>query len=217
VLSGVRIFSPSSTLLIGGGLLVLRAVITGLLISIIRTVLAPEAGKEPDARRSPWRLGGRPGLGSLPILTVIEVVFILLAYPLGILAGQLFQALGVLVVVAAEMYFLTYAPIVAVVEGAGLRDTFQLALRASRMTSRQHLLLCFMYVSATVVLFVLSSGTLFPHATPSIPVWTYALFMNFLHVCVLAAFTFRWLAIRDEVWAGAVAEPSKDDADVQDD
>jgi hypothetical protein len=227
VLSGIRIFSPSTTLLIGGGLLVLRAALTGLLISIIRTVQAPEAGTT-DAGRSQWRLGGRPGLGSLPILTVIEVVFILLAYPLGIVAGQLFQALGVLVVVAAEMYFLTYAPIVAVVEGSGLRDTFQLALRASRLTSRQHLLLCFMYVSLTVVLFVLSSGTLFPHATPSVPVWTYALFMNFLHVCVLAAFTFRWLAIRDEVWTSLGeassngrgrqgAEPTEDDADGEDD
>jgi hypothetical protein len=159
---------------------------------------------------------------------VIEVVFILLAYPLGIVAGQLFQALGVLVVVAAEMYFLTYAPIVAVVEGAGLRDTFQLALRASRLTSRQHLLLCFIYVSVTVVLFVLSSGALFPHATPSVPVWTYALFMNLLHVSVLGAFTFRWLAIRDEVWTSVgeapgigrgrqVSDPSEDERDAEDD
>lgn len=172
------------------GLAALRGLMFGLLILLIARTL---------------REGGasmRAALGELPRVSVVVGVLYLVQFGLAVAALQLLVGfLGQLAVltIAAALYFLVFAPIVAGAEGEGPRQALRRGLRAARLPGTRHLSMVMAYF-----LLLFYSGAIAPFglltpATPSIAVWAYGLTMTFVHVSVLASFVYRWIEVRDEV------------------
>ncbi len=70
------------------------------------------------------------------------------------------------------------------------------------------MILVFGYVMVTLLLYFSTIGSPATPVTPTLVVWAYALFINFVHVAILAAVAYRWLTIRDEVLAWAPRRPA---------
>lgn len=172
------------------GLAILRAVTFALLTLLIVQVLR-------DGRASL-----RAAVAALPRTSLSFAGLYLIEFGLVVAAFQLLLAflgqLAVLAIVGA-LYFLVFAPIVAAAEGDGPRQALRRGLRAARLPGTRHISLVLAYF---LVLFysgaVAPFGALAP-ATPSFAVWCYALGATFIHISVLAAFAYRWLAVRDQV------------------
>ena len=135
---------------------------------------------------------------SVQTVLAIEVSFLVLLLGLLFVLGPLLGPLALPIDFIAPVYFLAYVPVVAVREQAGLRESFRLGIRAARVRGPQHSILVFGYVMVTILLFFAARTPAAP-ATPSPLVWAYALFLNFVHVSVLATFVYRWLSMRDGV------------------
>ncbi len=221
--SAFRDLSPTATIAVGAGLLVLRATLTAVWSAFATNALTDEPGALPEPRRPALaRLAAtrreraeqaqdppstapanprRRAVQALPVLSALEVVYLVVVSILGVILGSVLGLVGLLLVLVAGMYVLVYAPVVAVVEQTGLVRTIRLSLGAGRANGRQHILLCSGYVLATLYLYVLLSGDRFADATPSIAVWAVILVTSLIHVSVLAALAHRWLAMRETVIA----------------
>jgi hypothetical protein len=148
------------------------------------------------------RTSVRQALRALPRRAVVLGGLYLVQFALVVAAFQLLVGfLGQLAVlaIAAGLYFLAFAPIVAAAEGDRPREALRRGFRAARLPGTRHLSMAMAYF---LVLFY--SGAIAPFsglaaATPSIAVWAYSLVLTYVHVSVLAAFTYRWLEVRDQV------------------
>lgn len=173
-----------------GGLAALRALTYGLLcLMIVRTL----------------RDGTVSLLGALRALPRIALVFVglyLAQFGL-VLAGA--QILGLLLpqfgflAIAAGLYLLGFAPIVAAAEGEGPGQAIRRGSRAARLPGTRHITLVMAYF-----LLLIYSGSIAPFprlspATPGIAAWSYALVFTFVHVSLLAAIAYRWLIVREQV------------------
>ncbi|MGH2710004.1 MAG: hypothetical protein ACRDH9_02210 [Actinomycetota bacterium] len=175
------------------GFAVLRAITFALLTTLILQALR-------DGKTSM-----RGALRVLPRSTVVFGGLYLIEFGLVVAAFQLLVGfLGQLAIlsIAAGLYFLAFAPIVAAAEGAGPREALRRGFRAARLPGMRHLSLVLAYF---LILFY--SGAIAPFgiltpATPSIGAWAYSLGWTFVHVSVLAAFAYRWLAVREKVPSG---------------
>jgi hypothetical protein len=144
----------------------------------------------------------REALRALPRRAFVLGGLYLIQFGLVVAAFQLLVGfLGQLAVlsIAAGLYFLAFAPIVAAAGGDGPREALRRGFRAARLPGTRHLSMAMAYF---LVLFY--SGAIAPFsglapATPSIAVWAYSLVLTYVHVSVLAAFTYRWLEVRDQV------------------
>ncbi|MDP8956065.1 MAG: hypothetical protein M3N24_03785 [Actinomycetota bacterium] len=191
--------AASSTIIgLGLGVMAFRALLVMVWITLILRSLRGD-GPE-DATDAP---SNRQGIRKYPVMLGIQAVLLMLMFAAlavapAFLGAQLGQ-LGVIVSLLAGIYFLVFAPVIAVTEGAGLRESFRLSVRAARIPGPRHMILTFSYVAFS--LFILATAPVSPlfEATPSIVVWLYALFVAFIHVSVLAALTFRWLFVREHV------------------
>jgi hypothetical protein len=172
------------------GLGVVRAVTFGLLTLLI--VDSVRTGK-PDARGAIGRL---PRVAaSVFSLYVVEVAAVVVL--LQLLVGFL-GPFGIVAVIAA-LYFLLLAPVVLAAEGASAREALRRSVRAARLPGTRHLALVVGYF--LLLYFGTSVGPFGPvsPATPTIPIWSFALAATVLHGGVLGALVFRWLAVRDVV------------------
>ena len=175
------------------GIAVLRAVTFALLTSLI--VQALRDGKASI-------LGA---LRSLPRNVVAFLGLYLIQFGLVVAAFQLLVGfLGQLAVlsIAGGLYFLSFAHAVVATDGAGPVEAIRRGFRAARLPGMRHLSMVLAYF-----LLLFYSGAVAPFgiltpATPSIGAWAYSLGWTFLHVSVLAAFAYRWLAVRDQVPSG---------------
>jgi hypothetical protein len=172
------------------------ALLRGTTFAAVIALLAEALQGGTDLRGAVRRIPG----AALTLATIFLVEVGLVVVLLQLVAGFLGQLAPVLV--AAAIYFLAFAPVVAVLEGTGLRDAFRRGLRAARLPGAQHVVLVVAYF---VFLFFAASispfGPLAP-ATPTVLVWAFGLAMTFLHVAVLGALVLRWLAVRDAIPAG---------------
>lgn len=176
------------------GLAALRGITFGLLSLLI-----------VDALRS-----GSASLGAalraLPRIALVFTGLYLIQFGLVLAAFQLLVGLlGQLafLAIAAGLYFLVFSPIVAAAEGQGPAPAVRRGARAARLPGARHLTMVMAYF---LVLFYSGAVAPFPvlgPATPSVGAWAYGLFSTFIHVSVLAAFAYRWLAVRDQVPAVA--------------
>jgi hypothetical protein len=198
--AGTRVFSPVNVISLALVLLVLRAGVEAFSISLILERLEG-AARGRDAIRS----AARTAVRSLQRVVAIEALFMVLMLFLPTALGPLLGALSLVITFIAPTYFLVYAPIVAVRERAGLREVLRLSVRMARLRGPQHVLLVFAYVMITLTLVFTTSGGRDTPITPSVLVWSYALFTNFVHVGVLAALTHRWLSRREDVLAAVHA------------
>jgi hypothetical protein len=175
------------------GLGVVRAVTFGLLTLLFADAVQTGKPDLPAAIRRLPRIGA--GLFSLYVVEVAAVVVLL-----QVLVGFL-GPFGIVAVVAA-LYYLVMAPVVLATEGASAREALRRSVRAARLPGSRHLAVVMVYF---LVLYVGSSvapfGPVSP-ATPTIPIWSFALVATFVHAGFLGALVFRWIAVRDRAPAG---------------
>ena len=192
--------SGVAALAFGAGLLIARAALLCLWISLILESLE---GSGPWSRRLQAPL--RRAAISFPAVLALEVGFSALAvaalFLIPNILGPLLGQLGVIAVLLGGMYFLVFAPVAVVLEGAGLRNAAALSVRAARLPGRQQLLLVFAYMALSTFVSIATPVSPVAAATPSFFIWLYVLFVSFLHLSVLGALTYRWTAIRDAVMA----------------
>ncbi len=198
LLAAGRPASSSTIIGLGLGVMAVRALLVIVWITLILRSLRGQS--QEQATDAP---ANRTGIRKYPIMLGIQAVLLMLMFAAlavapGFLGVQLGQ-LGVIVALLAGIYFLVFAPVIAVTEGVGLRESFRLSIRAARIPGPRHMVLTFSYVAFS--LFILATAPVSPvfEATPSVVVWLYALFVAFIHVSVLAALTFRWLFVREHV------------------
>lgn len=184
--------SATFSILAVAGLAALRGITFALLTLLVVQTLREGRASPTDALRR------------LPRTAVVFAGLYLVQFGLVVAAFQLlFGLLGQLAVlsIVAGLYFLVFSPVIAAAEGDGPRQAVLRGVRAARLPGTRHLSLVMAYF---LVLFysgaVAPFGVLAP-ATPSIGAWAYGLVATFVHVSVLAAFAYRWLAVRDEVAA----------------
>jgi hypothetical protein len=133
----------------------------------------------------------------------LEIAFLVLATASIFLVSSFLGSLGVILMLVVGLYFFSYAPVIAVVEEERTLRAAQLSIRAARVPGPQHLLFTTAYLALTLFVSVVVPGSRVAAATPSLAVWAYTLLVGFLHVSVLAAFTYRWFLIRDHALATA--------------
>jgi hypothetical protein len=197
-----RVFDPLVTVVLGVALVLVRALLMAFWIAVSLQSLWGES----DWRRAVSRARGTM-LRSLRTLLAVEAVFLAIVFVLPSVLGAALGFLGIIASIVFSMYFLVFAPVVAVTEQTGLRESMRLAFRAARARGSQHTLLVFLYVSAAIMLLLYGFGGIVSAATPSIPTWLYGLGFSALHVAVLATFVDRWLSLRDQVMEAAARRP----------
>jgi hypothetical protein len=186
--------SIATSVLSVAGLAALRGVTFGLLLILVTQVLGQ------------GRTSLRAALERLPRTAIVVGGLYLIEFGLVVAAFQLLVGfLGQLAIlaIAAGLYFLVFAPVVAAAEGDGPRESLRRGFRATRLPGTRHLTMVMAYF-----LVLIYSGAIAPFppltpATPTVGIWAYGLFFTFVHVSVLAAFAYRWLAVRDQVPSSA--------------
>jgi hypothetical protein len=101
------------------------------------------------------------------------------------------------------MYFFVFVPIVVVAEEQGFRQAIRLSIRVARLPGPRHMFLTLGYLSLSFLLLSSTPSAGVARATPPVGVWVYVLFVSFLHLSVLGAFAYRWLAVREPILAAA--------------
>jgi hypothetical protein len=195
-----RTVSPAQLIAFSAGLVLIRAVLMSLWVSLTLESFRTAAG--PPNVRSALRRAVR----SLVPMTGIELGFLTLATVAIFLVTGFLGSLGVIGAMVAGLYFFSYASVIAVAEGVGTIRATQMSMKAARVPGPQHMLLITTYLALTLFVAVITPGSRVAAATPSVAVWAFALLVGFLHVAVLAAFTYRWLLIREHALAAA-SEP----------
>jgi hypothetical protein len=189
-LSGGRTVSAAQVVAASAGLVVVRAILASLLISLILRGFNP--GSDEDVRASLRR-----ATRSFIPMVGIELGFLIAATTAITLVSGFLGNLGVIIVLVAGLYFFSYAPVIAVGEQEGTVRAAQLSIRAARVPGPQHVMFTTGYLALTLFVSVVTPGSRVAAATPSLAVWGFALLVGFLHVSVLGAFTYRWLLIRE--------------------
>jgi hypothetical protein len=198
---GTRVFSAASNVTIAIGLLVLRAVTVAFWVS-----MALEWFEHGSQGMDAARAAARRVRSAFRTVVGVQAALMVIMVALAILSPLLGQLLLPLLFVV-PLYFLVFTPIVAVREATTVRRSFALALAGARLRGPQHAILVFAYGFLTIVLLVATSGSVATPVTPTLVVWAYILLTNVVHVGMLAAFSYRWLLVRDVVIASGAGEP----------
>jgi hypothetical protein len=128
-------------------------------------------------------------------LALVLVAPLLLGSFLGPQAGNL----GILLALVFGLHFLAMAPPVVATEDLRAQDAIRVSTRAARLPGLRHFGLVFVYFFLVVfVMLQVSPPGLLSPATPSILVWAFVLAATIVHMGVLGAFAYRWLAVRSE-------------------
>lgn len=203
-LNATAIFGYGTTsFLATAGLLVVRAIVTGVLAGL--AVGALEGWT--------WRLGVLRGIRAIPaaavsallglsVLVVGSVVFPLLGPGLGFL--------GSIVALIAALLLFVHGPIAAVVEPLPALEALRKGMRAATMPGSRHLLLSVLYfVLALPIVPALAPQGPDLGVNPSLAAWLYALVATWLHVGFLAAFAYRYAVIHEVVPPPAPPKPRR--------
>ena len=185
------------------GFLVVRAIVSGILAGLALGAIEGWT----------WRLAVLRGIRAIPaaaiaallglsVLVVGSVIFPLLGPGLGFLGS-------ILALVAALLLFV-HGPIVAVVEPLPAFEAVRKGMRAATMPGSRHLLLSVLYFFfALPIVPALAPQGPELGVNPSLAAWLYALVATWLHVGFLAAFAYRYAAIRDVVPPPAPPKPRR--------
>lgn len=192
--TAARVLDPPVVVLVGAGIVLVHAAVTAFVVAFGLSALSTEGGDRDHLGEALLRVRrcGIPMIGA-------ELVFLAVGFAM-LIVGSLLGSGAALLALVAATYFLVYAPVALVAEGAPLADAFRHAMRAPRVPGRSHLLFAVVYPFACLLL-ASRSGTSVT-ATPSVLVWAYALVVTFVHASVLVALTYRWLVIRGPVVDG---------------
>jgi hypothetical protein len=189
----VQVFGGADTGTLLLGLIpfaVVRAVVTGVIVGVSVEVL--ETGRSTTA-------GVRRGVLVAPmvlIVTIIEIGFLFVANILGQVVGQglgLFVQVGA---IAGAIYLLAYAPVAQLREGRGVLESLSRSSLAARIPASSSLAMALLYAVPSLFLQTPVGGF---DVNPSPQVWLFVLFVNVLHVAMIATYAYRWMCIEDEV------------------
>lgn len=143
------------------------------------------------------------GLRALPVslaTSVIGVAFLTLSSFFAPLLGPGF---GILIQVGGlvlGVYLFVFAPVIAVAERRTLPDCLTRSMRAARLPGVGNLGMAALYVIPAIAIIVAPGkpGNVIG-VNPTAAAWAFVLLVNLLHLAMLAAFAFRYLAVADEV------------------
>jgi hypothetical protein len=192
------IFGAQAGLFAVLGLLAIR----GLVVAVVTAMLVDVLLGRGASRWSTIR-----GLRAVPAVLAASVAslgIIIVALFVGPLLGAGFGALVQIGGVVVGVYLFGFAPTIAVAEGRGVVDTLSRSVRAARIPGTGSLTFAAVYVLISVVLPVVlllapgKPGTLIG-VNPSIAAWSIVLVISLLQVAIMAALSFRYLSIADEV------------------
>jgi hypothetical protein len=105
--------------------------------------------------------------------------------------------LGSLVV---GIYLFGFAPTIAAAEGRSVPDCLSRSIRAGRMPGAGNLGFAMLYVIPAIAVLLIpgkpGSGI---GVNPTIGAWVFVLAINLLQISILAAYSFRYLSVADDV------------------
>lgn len=176
------------------GVVAFRAVTLGLLVLLIVDGL--QHGR-PSLRRVMGRLP-RVWAGLVQVY-LLELALILVApLLLGSFLGPQVATMGTLLALVFGLHFLAMAPPVVATEDLRAQDAIRVSTRAARLPGLRHFGLVFVYFFLVVFVMLQVAAVGFFPATPGILVWAFVLAATIVHMGVLGAFAYRWLAVREE-------------------
>jgi hypothetical protein len=172
----------------------LRALLLGLLaLLIVDAVREDTVSLTRALRRLPRAWAG------LAQLYVIEMALIFTApVLLASFLGPQFEQIGTILVVVLALHFLVMTPAAIAAEDARAPDALRWSVRAARLPGLRHFGLVLTYFFLAVFVLVPVTSISLQPATPGFLVWVFVLIATLVHVGVLGAFVYRWLAVRDE-------------------
>ncbi|MDP9343618.1 MAG: efflux RND transporter permease subunit, partial [Actinomycetota bacterium] len=188
----VNIFGlTTGTILFTIGLAVIRSVIWAVLVSLVIESLDTGGATRDGVRRG---LRAAPTVLGI-LLTNVALIFLsqILRFILGASIGSL-AFFGGLV---GGLYFLAFAPVIAVREGVSARQAMGISARAARLPGPRHLGMVFLYFSAAFFAF-LPAGRAFS-ANPSLRLWLLVLAGTLAHMVFLAGFAHRYIVVEGEI------------------
>jgi len=177
-----------------------RSVVIGVLLGVFVEVL--ESGRATVA-------GARRGLLVAPmvfVVTVIEIGFLFVANVLGQIVGQGLSLFVQVAAIAGAIYLLGYAPVAQLREGRGVLESLTRSSLAARIPATSALAMALLY-GVPALLLTTPVGGLGVNPTPL--VWLFVLFVNVLHLAVLATYAYRWMCVEDEVPEPAQARAAR--------
>jgi hypothetical protein len=171
----------------------LHAIVVGLAVEVVETGSA-----------SRW--GAIRGLRAFPVTFAIHAfgvaVFFVSQFVAGIGGGGLSLILPLVVFVLAVWVF-AFAPVIAVTEGRGFRDSLGRALRAARLPGSGNLTFATLYVIPWFALFFATTIGSVPGSelgvNPPYSAWIFVVVVSLFHETFIAALVFRYLAVAAEV------------------
>jgi hypothetical protein len=172
---------------------ILHAIVVGLAVEVVETGSA-----------SRW--GAIRGLRAFPVSFAIHAFGVAVLFASSIASGlgggglALILQLGIYVL---AVWALAFAPVIAVTEGRGFRDSLGRALRAARLPGSGNLTFATLYVVPWFALFFASTVGSVPGSAldvnPPYTAWIFVVVVSLFHETVIAALAVRYLAIADEV------------------
>jgi hypothetical protein len=169
---------------------IVRSVLIGVLLGVSVEIL--ERGRASID-------GVRRGLLVSPmvlVVTIIEIGFLFVANIVGQIAGQGLNLFVQVAAVAAAIYLLGYAPVAQLREGRGVLESLSRSSLAARIPGTSALAMAMLYAVPSLFLSTPIGGL---GVNPSPMMWVFVLFVNVLHVAVIATYAYRWMCIEDEV------------------
>jgi hypothetical protein len=184
-------------------LVLYRAAFSALWITLMLEALEVRDGPPATGRWPEMNTALRRAARRLPSMIGIELGFLTLGMVSLLVAGTFlgsgFGQLAVMATLIGGMYFFVYAPVIAVAEEAPPLSAARLAIRAARIPGPRHLVMTVGYIALSLLVSQLAPSSRLASATPSISVWAYVLFVNFLHLSAQAAVAYRWHSVRRSV------------------
>ncbi len=193
-LNGVTIFGYGTPgIVAAGAFLLVRAGFVAVL-----TGMAVAAFEGTDARTGAIRgLRAYPPVLAVNILSLSMMVAGTIVLPF---LGPGFGFLGSVLILVAALFAFAFVPAAAVTEGRSLSETLRRGWRAATMPGSRHVLMSMLYIFLSLPLLVaFTPGGSRLTVNPGLATWVYALVASFVHVVFLAAFVFRWMAVREIV------------------
>lgn len=194
-LNGVGIYGYGlAGMLVSMGFLLLRALVVAVVTGLIVVRL------EGEGTALEGLLRGLRAYPTVLTVNVIAMVSMLAGSTVLPFLGAGIGFLGYVAVLVAVLFFLAFAPAAAVREERPVVETLRRSGRAALMPRSRHILMCLLYIFlALPMLLAFAPEGNFLTVNPSIRAWVYGLCASFIHVAFLAAFSYRWMAVEDEV------------------
>jgi hypothetical protein len=162
---------------------------------------------------SATRWGAVRGLRAFPVVLSLHVIGVAVVFLAQIVAALGGSSLALVIQIAALVvatWVFAYAPIISVTEHRRLTDCLGRSVRAARMPGSGNLTFAAIYTVPVYATF-LAPGVpgILLGVNPDVGAWAFVVLLNLLHVAIVGAWAYRYLAIADEV-PDAPPRPTRD-------